>query len=246
MDCQESRKSRPICTDSVEKLNQCSREIKCDKQDSATCGKVLRERLKKNRRRNSCQSSNKNGYKPGNSSGRRRYSQSSFLSNYPRGRAPGFGVLLSSDAVVRDVRASDATRRFYASCGKDDSKDSLCEKPAKKTCETTQEEYKNKCVKGPAQCLPKKSVPDKTCGSTREDKKPCDIPQQSKCSREQYCASRKGLNGKKDQSCGQRESLACSPSAKSIILNFLHLFTSIILNPSRSEGRSKRVSRISA
>lgn len=219
-DCQKFSKSQVICTDPSKKKNDCRRESKCDKQreSSVTCGKILRERARKNRercnsgrRKDSSQSDNKKCHKSGCSSGKRRYSHSSFLSNYSRDHAP-YGSPISD--VVRDTRASNMTRRSYASCDKgemDGSKsNSLCEKP-KETCETTetQKEVAKKCTKGPAKCLPKKSVPDKSqsCTSTQENKKPSDLPQSSStCTREQYCASRKGSDAKKDQSSEQRES----------------------------------------
>lgn len=157
------------------------------------------------RKRNSSQG--KKCRKSGCSSGKRRYSQLSFPSNYPQSHAPS-GVLISS--AFREARANDATRRFYASCDrKNDSKlNSLCEEP-KGTCEgtKTQEGAKRKCTKGPAKCLPKECASDKphTCSSTSEDKKPCETP--PTCSREEYCSVRKGSNGREDQCKEQRESL---------------------------------------
>ncbi|XP_032676285.1 uncharacterized protein LOC116846491 isoform X2 [Odontomachus brunneus] len=212
----ERKEDSAICTDSSKKEIDCFRESKCGRQrtDDAICGKVLRERLKKNRfsgrRRDCSRSSSNKRHKSGCSSGKRRYSQLSFLSNYPQSHAP-FGVLISD--TVRGVRTGDATRRLYASCDKDKKNDSrsnsLSEKP-KETCETTkmQERKEKICTKGPAKCVPRKSVPDKSqiCDSTSREKKPCELSQRSStCSREQYCANRKGLDAKKDQSTEQPE-----------------------------------------
>ncbi|XP_014468581.1 PREDICTED: uncharacterized protein LOC106741284 [Dinoponera quadriceps] len=190
-DCQKSSKPRATCTESK---NDC-RQPKCGKQreENATCGKVLRERLQNNRgqcesgRKKDCsQGGNKKGHNSGCCSGKRRYSQLSYPTNYS-----SFGVLNS----VRDAQASDVTRRFYASCGKEEKDDSssLCEKLKEKTCEKTQEE-KN-CTKGPAQCLHVKSDADK-----REEKISCVLSKKSStCTREQYCTTRKEFDAKKDR-----------------------------------------------
>lgn len=194
-DCQKFSKPNVTCTEPSKKKTECHRESKCE--SSAVCGKILRERIRERcsgRKKNSCRSDNKKCQKSCGSPGKRQYSQLSFLSNCSRDRAAFYGFIL--DNVVRDsARASDTTRRFFASCDKGRKDDSRphCEKP-KKTCE---EEAKKKCTAGPAKCLSKKSVCDKPQDCTRsagEEKKPCDLPETpQKCTREQYCASRKGF-----------------------------------------------------
>ncbi|RLU22582.1 hypothetical protein DMN91_004860 [Ooceraea biroi] len=82
------------------------------------------------------------------------------------------------------------SQKFYASCSKDKDSKSIpsCETP-KKEHETKKEcETKKKCIKGPANCLTRKSVTDElqTCQKDQKLSKPAE-----KSGIEEYCTSKK-------------------------------------------------------
>ncbi|EFN83943.1 Homeobox protein SIX1 [Harpegnathos saltator] len=117
---------------------------------------------------------------------------------YEKGRKDELKTCSSRRAgnLQRAKRKCNAGKGRCDKGGKDDSNP---------LCDTVSKE---KCTKGPAKCLPRKSTSDKQQprSSTREEKKPCELSQKpsSTCTHERYCANRKGSDAPKDQSREQR------------------------------------------
>ncbi|KYQ53852.1 hypothetical protein ALC60_07211 [Trachymyrmex zeteki] len=196
-DCQKADESHAVCKDSMKKTDEfeskCKKQrVKCNisEKKRRKCTGNNRKRSNSYRKRNSSRTSDKSCSKV---DGKRYYSTSDVTKQsiffVPRDRK-SFSTSISD--IILGINIS---KRFYASCSKDDKdrrQAPSCEKPKMKCEIKEKEEIEKKCMKGTAKCMSRKKTTDKTqtCQSTKKDKdkKFCES---TKKSRQEFCASRK-------------------------------------------------------
>lgn len=198
-DCEKPDKSPVICKDSIRNRN-C--ESKCEEQrvkrdisekERRKCTGSSRKRSNSCRKRNSSRARDKRCSKV---DGKRLYSQQSIFS-VPRDRKT-FSTLIP-DIVL----GTNVSKRFYASCSKDEKdreEDPSCEKRKRKCGIEEKDEIKKKCVKGPAKCMSRKKT-DKIqiCQSKQKDKDEKSCESTKKSCHQKYCTRKKEfMEGKLD------------------------------------------------